>query len=50
MPEETCFQPCLSVEQVERGLELAQRFDALGLLPCVTTDAANGGAPNPTLL
>jgi phosphoribosyl-AMP cyclohydrolase len=31
-----------SVEQVEEGTELAPRFDADGLIPCVTTDAASG--------
>lgn len=31
-----------SVEQVEEGRELAPKFDADGLLPCVTTDAASG--------
>jgi phosphoribosyl-AMP cyclohydrolase len=36
------FQPRSSIEQVEEGLALAPRFDEHGLLPCVTTDAANG--------
>ena len=31
-----------SVEQVEEGLDLAPRFDADGLIPCVTTDAGTG--------
>ena len=31
-----------SVEQVEEGRELAPRFDADGLIPVVTTDAASG--------
>ena len=31
-----------SVEQVEIGLELAPKFDADGLVPVVTTDAASG--------
>jgi phosphoribosyl-AMP cyclohydrolase len=31
-----------SVEQVELGLELAPKFDADGLVPVVTTDAASG--------
>lgn len=33
------FAPRSSIEQVEEGCELAPRFDAAGLLPCVTTDA-----------
>lgn len=36
------FAPRTSVEQVEEGHELAPRFDAEGLLPCITT-AANSG-------
>jgi len=31
-----------SVEQVEEGHELAPRFDAQGLIPCVTTDHHSG--------
>lgn len=31
-----------SVEQVEEGTDLAPKFGADGLLPCVTTDAASG--------
>ena len=31
-----------SVEQVEEGTELAPKFDAEGLIPVVTTDAATG--------
>ena len=34
------FAARLSVEQVEEGLCLAPRFDADGLIPCITTDAA----------
>jgi phosphoribosyl-AMP cyclohydrolase len=30
------------VEQVEEGQELAPKFDAQGLIPCVTTDFASG--------
>jgi phosphoribosyl-AMP cyclohydrolase len=41
-PTEHAFSPRLSVEQVEEGSELAPRFDAQGLLPVVTTDAATG--------
>ena len=31
-----------SVEQVEEGRTLAPKFDAAGLIPCVTTDHASG--------
>ena len=31
-----------SVEQVEVGIDLAPKFDAEGLIPCVTTDAETG--------
>ena len=31
-----------SIEQVEEGHELAPKFDAAGLIPCVTTDFASG--------
>ena len=36
------FAARTSIEQVEEGHELAPKFDAEGLLPCVTT-AANSG-------
>ncbi len=36
------FAPRRSVEQVEEGAELAPKFDAEGLIPVVTTDAASG--------
>ena len=36
------FAKRISVEQVEEGSELAPKFDADGLLPCVTTDADSG--------
>jgi phosphoribosyl-AMP cyclohydrolase len=36
------FAPRLSVEQVEEGAELAPKFDASGLIPCVTTDFQSG--------
>lgn len=36
------FANRVSVEQVEEGCELAPKFDADGLLPVVTTDAATG--------
>ncbi len=31
-----------SIEQVEEGLELAPKFGADGLIPCITTDATSG--------
>ena len=31
-----------SIEQVEEGSELAPKFDANGLLPCVTTSSETG--------
>ena len=36
------FGARVSVEQVEEGSELAPKFDADGLIPAVTTDAATG--------
>ncbi|NWH07691.1 MAG: phosphoribosyl-AMP cyclohydrolase [Alphaproteobacteria bacterium] len=36
------FSARISVAQVEEGHELAPKFDAEGLIPCVTTDAASG--------
>ena len=36
------FAARLSVEQVEEGFALAPKFDADGLIPCVTTDANTG--------
>ncbi|MDE0693245.1 MAG: phosphoribosyl-AMP cyclohydrolase [Gammaproteobacteria bacterium] len=36
------FAARTSVEQVEEGLVLAPKFDADGLIPCVTTDADTG--------
>ena len=38
----TPFAARLSVEQVEEGLSLAPKFDADGLIPCITTDAKTG--------
>ena len=38
----TPFAARTSVEQVEEGLVLAPKFDADGLIPCVTTDADTG--------
>ena len=38
----TPFAARMSVEQVEEGLDLAPRFDADGLIPCITTDAETG--------
>jgi phosphoribosyl-AMP cyclohydrolase len=36
------FAPRTSIEQIEEGLELAPKFGADGLLPCITTDAGSG--------
>ncbi len=38
----TPFAARMSVEQVEEGLALAPKFDADGLIPCITTDASTG--------
>ncbi len=38
----TTFAARTTVEQVEEGLALAPKFDADGLIPCVTTDANTG--------
>ena len=38
----TPFAARVSVEQIEEGIDLAPRFDADGLIPCVTTDAQLG--------
>lgn len=36
------FAERVSVEQVEEGFALAPKFDADGLIPCITTDAETG--------
>lgn len=36
------FQTRVSVEQVEETTDFAPKFDAVGLLPCITTDAQSG--------
>lgn len=36
------FAKRVSIEQVEEGKELAPKFDAEGLIPCVTTSAESG--------
>jgi phosphoribosyl-AMP cyclohydrolase len=36
------FMPRQSIEQVEEGFDLAPKFDADGLIPVVTSDAATG--------
>lgn len=41
-PRSVIFRPRVSVEQVEEGHDLAPRFDADGLIVCVTTDAESG--------
>ena len=38
----TPFATRTSVDQVEEGLALAPRFDADGLIPCITTNANTG--------
>ena len=38
----TPFAGRVSVEQVEEGLDLAPKFDADGLIPCISTDANTG--------
>lgn len=38
----TAFAARETVEQVEEGLALAPKFDADGLIPCITTDANTG--------
>lgn len=38
----TLFAERMSVEQVEEGAALAPKFDADGLIPCITTDADAG--------
>ena len=39
---EKSFAARTSVEEIEEGTALAPKFDAQGLIPCVTTDAATG--------
>lgn len=39
---ENLFGKRVTVEQVEEGNDLAPKFDAAGLIPCVTTDYASG--------
>ncbi len=38
----TPFAARMSVEQIEEGLVLAPKFDADGLIPCITTEANAG--------
>ncbi len=38
----TAFAARTTVEQVEEGLALAPKFDADGLIPCITTDVYTG--------
>ena len=42
LPTVTSFAARTTVEQVEEGLALAPKFDADGLIPCITTDANSG--------
>ena len=41
-PAAAAFAARTTVEQVEEGLALEPRFDADGLIPCITTDAETG--------
>ncbi len=41
-PSTDLFGDRRTVEQVEEGNELAPKFDAQGLIPCVTTDFTSG--------
>ena len=40
--DSTLFQKRVSIEQVEESNELAPKFDADGLISCITTDATSG--------
>jgi phosphoribosyl-AMP cyclohydrolase len=40
--EAAMFSKRVSIEQVEEGHDLAPKFDAEGLIPCVTTAAGSG--------
>ena len=42
IPSADLFGDRRTVEQVEEGHELAPKFDAQGLIPCVTTDFTSG--------
>jgi phosphoribosyl-AMP cyclohydrolase len=42
LTEPSTFAPRNSTEEVEEGFALAPKFDADGLLTCVTTDARSG--------
>jgi phosphoribosyl-AMP cyclohydrolase len=42
MPDQTLFPPPGSTADLEEGLALTPKFDADGLVTCVTTDAASG--------
>ena len=42
MDEKVEFADRNTIEQVEEGYELAPKFDANGLLPCVTTSSETG--------
>lgn len=41
-PDAILFSPRSSIEQVEESQELAPKFDADGLIACITTDAESG--------
>jgi phosphoribosyl-AMP cyclohydrolase len=42
LADQSTFAPRASTEQVEEGLAFAPKFDADGLVTCVTTDAKTG--------
>jgi phosphoribosyl-AMP cyclohydrolase len=42
MPDKTEFAPSGSVADLEEGVALTPKFDADGLVTCVTTDAGSG--------
>jgi phosphoribosyl-AMP cyclohydrolase len=42
LSEEVSFQPPGSTAEVEEGRALTPKFDAAGLVTCVTTDASSG--------
>ncbi len=42
VPAAAAFAARMTVEQVEEGLALAPKFDADGLIPCITTEADKG--------
>ena len=43
---DVAFAARTTIEQVEEGLTLAPKFDADGLIPCITTAAGTGEVLN----